>query len=66
MAEVDGYEDFECDETEREVVQELAKVKIYENETTLNGIVEAAKKNLNETLAHLARLKTSLESEGRT
>lgn len=66
MAATDEYKDFECDETEEEIVQELAKLKIYENETTLDGMVDAAKKNLHETLARLASLKTSLESEGKT
>ena len=66
MAATDEYKDFECDETEEEIVQELAKLKIYENETTLDGMVDTAKKNLRETLARLASIKTSLETEGKT
>jgi hypothetical protein len=58
MAEFEYYEDFECEEAEEEIVQELLKFGIYGEQTTLDGILEEAEKNLNDTKARVADLKT--------
>ena len=57
---------FQCEETEKELVQEILKFNIYAEQTSLDGIIEAAKKNFNETKARDAELtisKTFLDGE---
>ncbi|CAB4041731.1 Hypothetical predicted protein, partial [Paramuricea clavata] len=66
MAEFEYHEDFDCEEAEEETVQELLKFGIYGEQTTLDGIVEAAEKNLNDTKARVAKLKTLLGDEENT
>jgi hypothetical protein len=63
MAGLEYDEDFLCEE---ELVQELLKFNIYGEQTTLDdGIVEAAEKNLNETVA--CEYKTLFgQNEGKT
>ncbi len=50
-------EDDETFESEEELVKQLLKFNIYGEVTTLDGIVEAAKKNLNETKARASRVE---------
>jgi hypothetical protein len=66
MAEFEYYEDFECGEVEEEIVQELLKFGIYGEQTTLDGILEEAEKNLNDTKARVADLKTLFGDEENT
>jgi hypothetical protein len=66
MAEFEYHEDFDCEEAEEETVQELLKFGIYGEQTTLDGIVEAAEKNLNDTKARVAELKTLFGDEENT
>ena len=66
MAEFEYYEDFECEEAEEEIVQELLKFGIYGEQTTLDGILEEAEKNLNDTKARVADLKTLFGDEENT
>jgi hypothetical protein len=66
MAAFEYHEDFDCEEAEEEAVQELLKFGIYGEQTTLDGIVEAAEKNLNDTKARVAELKTLFGDEENT
>jgi hypothetical protein len=66
MAEFEYDEDFECEEIEEELVEELLNLEIYGEQTTLDGILEAAEKSLNETKARVAKLKTSFGGEQNT
>ncbi len=57
-------EAFICEDSElAELVQELLKYGIYGEETTLEGIVAAAKKNLDETKSRVEDLKTFVGDE---
>ena len=51
MAESENFEDYECDETEEEIVEMLSECKIYAGLTSLDDIIETAKKRLEETIA---------------
>ena len=62
MAEAESENASQSD-GEEQLVQELTKCSIYREQTTLDGIIEAAKKNLNETKARVKELKTLFGSE---
>ena len=62
MAEAE-YENVSQSENEKQIVQELRKLTIYREQTTLDGIIEEAKKNLNETKTRLKELRTLFGDE---
>ncbi len=63
MAESQLGEAFICEDSKGELVQELVKYGIYGEETTLEGIVAAAKKSLDETKSRVQDLKTFFGDE---
>ena len=63
MAEAQLDEIFVCEDSEEELVQELLKFRNYSDETTLEGIVDAAKKSLDETISRVEDLKTFFGDE---
>ncbi len=66
MAERHFDEAYICEDSvdsEDELVQELLKYGIYGEETTLEGIVAAAKKSLEQTKSRVKALKTFFGDE---
>ena len=58
MAELQLDEFFISEYSGHTLVQKLLKFRIYGEETTLDGIIAAAKKNLEETKSRVEDLKT--------
>ena len=62
-AEAKYDEDFQCEEDETELVEELLKFGIYGKQKTLDGIVETTKKSLSETKYRVQNLQNSFRDE---
>jgi hypothetical protein len=63
MAEAEHDNALQCEDREKQLVRELVTFNIYGEQTTLDGIIEAAKKNLKETQARVKELKTLFGGE---